>query len=364
MAGRNLRRGRELAQVIPRGGLLGGWVRRTVPIILRREEPGPIGLTPDGILAVATAPTGVVRVFDTSSGLAMCDLPGRFLALVPGSRALVADPDGGVALVELATGRVEVVLTGHTAPVEAAAVSAGAGVGLTRAADGARAWELATGRCLHAKPTPADSRLALTPDGGLALTGAAGEPLTVWKPNGGRVRGRIGGPGDLVALGPDGRVAVTAGNDGTVRLWDLTNGRERVTLSGEPGEVRHLSLIAHGSLALVGLDDGTGTWTVGVWDLQAGVRRHELSTHSGTNPIATPDDGAFAVMNWAGHQVWDLESGRPALALEGHYLGMDSVALSADGRVGLTADTRGHLCVWDLDWDLKIPEAGPALGPT
>ena len=48
-------------------------------------------------------------------------------------------------------------------------------------------------------------------------------------------------------------------------------------------------------------------------------------------------------------KVWDLETGRALLTLEGHTAGVDGVAVTPDGKCAVSASVDKTLKVWDLD---------------
>jgi hypothetical protein len=93
-------------------------------------------------------------------------------------------------------------LTGHTAPLLAAAFSPDGKRIVTASLDGtAKVWDAANGKQL------------------LSLAGHLG---MVWS----------------AGFSPNGRRILTGGSDGTARLWDAANGRELLTLKGHSAEIR------------------------------------------------------------------------------------------------------------------------------
>ena len=48
-------------------------------------------------------------------------------------------------------------------------------------------------------------------------------------------------------------------------------------------------------------------------------------------------------------KVWDVDSGRELRTLQGHSDGVNGVAVSADGRMAVSASYDQTLKVWDLD---------------
>jgi WD40 repeat protein len=81
------------------------------------------------------------------------------------------------------------------------------------------------------------------------------------------------------------------------------------------------------------------------------VELHTLRGHTGeVNAVAVTADGRMAVSasNDRTLKVWDLDSGAELHTLRGHAGGLRSVALTADGRRAVSAAYDYTLKVWDL----------------
>jgi WD40 repeat protein len=100
----------------------------------------------------------------------------------------------------------------------------------------------------------------------------------------------------------------------------------------------------------IGGSDGTAS----LWDAQAGTLLHRLAGHAtGFMPIvavAFVDDGrrlATASATDRDGLLWDVETGRLVVRLRGHGGGIDSIAVSANGRRLATGAEDGKVVVWD-----------------
>lgn len=108
---------------------------------------GPLALTPDGSLLVATGLDGRTSVWRTETAQPFGRLRGRSpRALSPDGRILaLSAPDGVLTLVELATGRAVARLSGHRGEVLALAVGPGGAVTVAASSDATlRVWAAAT----------------------------------------------------------------------------------------------------------------------------------------------------------------------------------------------------------------------------
>src|SRR5450755_1735608 len=81
-----------------------------------------------------------------------------------------------------------------------------------------------------------------------------------------------------VAVTPDGGRAVSASNDRTLKVWDLESGRELQTLSGHAGWVRAVALAPDDPWRAV---SASSDRTIKVWELQSGRELQILSGHAG-----------------------------------------------------------------------------------
>ena len=167
-----------------------------------------------------------------------------------------------------------------------------------------------------------------------------------------------------VALNADGHLAVSASADGMLKVWDVASGRELhahrgYSAKGEP--MYGVAFSADGSLAVsVTLaqeetPDGRDFKfpRLEVWNIETD-ELHELralETHNGTVRcnIALSADGRLAVSASADNtlKVWDVVMGRELRTLARHSDKVMGVALSADGRLAVSASMDKTLKVWD-----------------
>ncbi|MFL5242785.1 MAG: WD40 repeat domain-containing protein [Gemmataceae bacterium] len=207
-------------------------------------------------------------------------------------RGLAFSPDGSllatggekniVEIWDVATGKSQGFLEGHTDWINALAFSPDAKQLATGSHDGTvRLWDLATRKqaasIAATTPTPGNMpplptnhvlALAFTPDGKqIAFGGTDGQVHLANVADGKLAKSLPGHTSSITALvfHPGGKFLISASKDRTVRLWDATSGQALKTLEGHAAWVQGAALLDQGTrLASVSADK-----TVKIWDLTA-----------------------------------------------------------------------------------------------
>jgi len=152
----------------------------------------------------------------------------------------------------------------------------------------------------------------------------------------------------------DGSRILTVSDDNTARVWDAETGRQLVSLRGHMDWIKETIWNADGSRILTASDDGT----VRVWDAETGRQLvsceghkpsiYEAYWHSDETRILVigceqADEGIYCPGDtmW----LWDAETGRQLLFLEGH----ESKVWNADETRFLTVSRDGSVWVWDAE---------------
>jgi len=160
------------------------------------------------------------------------------------------------------------------------------------------------------------------------------------------------------AISPDGRWGLSGGFDNTVRLWELVTGTCLRTLEGHTSHVDSVGFISGGRQGLSSSDDKT----VREWDLATGLclntidgqglPDHSLAISPDGRWALTPGSyGRFAMlMDYDRTLVllWDKARSKVVHELRGHWKEVISVAISPDGRWGLSGGKDHTLRLWDL----------------
>ena len=180
-----------------------------------------LAFTPDGRWLLAGSEHGVVQVWDFDAGLRAEDGSPHQHSInslvTHGTRALIGDTDGGVALWDL-----EVPVLPRVLDVEREAngrpMALGEGVALTAESAGFAVWDATSGAlrrrvsCAGTVPSPAPHSLASLADGRV-LVGFLGEGLALFGPGEGEAQRLTGDTQQIsiLAVSPDERYVVSSG---------------------------------------------------------------------------------------------------------------------------------------------------------
>jgi WD40 repeat protein len=198
---------------------------------------------------------------------------------------------------------------------------------------------------------------AMTPDGQRALS--AGRVLRFWDLETSKVLRELPDDALAVALTPDGKRALAGARDGTVRLWELQSGKCLRTWRWYPRYKAmawtSVAVSRDGNRAL----SASSNTILTLWDLQTGHRLREFKGGgSGVDAVALSPDGRWGLSGGSGVKplkLWDMNTGTCQQVLpEGYDHLIVALAFTPDGRRALAGGLqrsggRGSLKLWDLE---------------
>jgi WD40 repeat protein len=307
-----------------------------------------------------------LRVFQGHEGSvtsAHLSADGRF--------AISGSADMTLRLWEVPSGHCIRVFKGHTERVNAVCLDATGSIALSasgtfKGADNTlRLWDVPSGRCLRRFEghTRGVNAVCLSNDGRIAVSGSDDQTLRFWDTASGqclRVVDAHGGGVQSISLSADGRFVLSGGMyDKAVRLWEMATGR-CIRIFKEP--------FASGNAVFLSTDSRlalSGNWYIPMrmWDIATGSGLHLFKGHTNcVSAVCLSSDNLFALSaSWdTSVRLWDATTGRCLRTFRGYTntgggeksrlrQAVNSVCLSVDGRLALSASSDNTLRLWQLN---------------
>lgn len=198
--------------------------------------------------------------------------------------------------------------------------------------------------------------VAISPDGGQALTASFDYSVALWNMAGGEPRFLYGhdAAANTAAFVPEGR-AISAGDDFTVILWDLASGKALRRFNGHKGKILHVAVSPDGSMAASSGWDG---W-IGLWDLAAQRHKGWMKGHrAGVNATAFSADGRslYSASTDGTIRRWDVESGNLDRVLVKHGFGVNQLVLNEESGWLAYGAVDGAVRAVDLGTDRELAD--------
>jgi len=233
------------------------------------------------------------------------------------------------------------------------AVALGGGTEVHATLDRARSLLALAPRCVRSftGQPPFVTKVYLSVDGRLALSGIDQHKLRLWDVATGRSLVAIDAPGEGPTRSMDGRFELSPGRANTLRLEDLT-------VSG--GGARTIREITWGAAPAANPRGPDGRWQFAqaeqyafeLREADTGALVQTFRGHAGpVNSVTISGDGSW-VLSGSGDRtlrLWEVATGRCLRTLKGHTDPVNSVYLSADGIWALSASTGRRLRLWNLE---------------
>jgi WD40 repeat protein/serine/threonine protein kinase len=272
--------------------------------------------------------------------------------------------DGSVVIRNGVTGRIRLVLTGHTCPLRSLTYSPDgkllASVG-NRATGELKVWDTATGQEIARFPQDiprtdtvafsSDSRRLATCDAPGSETPllriwetATGKEMVSWRPHASGAR--------TVAFSPNGKYLASAGPDRLVKIWDANTYQHVRSLRGHKRQVLAVAFSRDGRRLASAAEDGM----VKTWDPVTGREVLSLAGHTreAVGLAFSPDGRRLASAGDDTVRLWDLGTGEELAIYRGHRAAVSGVAFGPHGQRLVSSGGDGAVKVWDAT---RNPEA-------
>ncbi|MDX1991445.1 MAG: protein kinase [bacterium] len=201
--------------------------------------------------------------------------------------------------------------------------------------------------------TDQTSSVVFSTDGTQALSGSLDRTLRLWDVATGETirvfEGHVGTVLD-VALSPDGRYAASSSgdaflrNDGederdrTIRIWDVASGEQLYAFTPTGGYMRTVTFSPDSHYALSGTWSGATSGYLSLWDLETGEEARRFYGHSDiiTGVAFTPDGSRILSTSWDRTlRVWSVTTGIELNRFDLFDERLLNVAVSTDGQYAL-----------------------------
>jgi cytochrome c len=252
-------------------------------------------------------------------------------------------------------------MRGHGGPVRAIAVTPDGGTAVSGSFDqSAIVWSLeeGTARQLLRFHDGAVNAVAILPDGAF-LTGGEDGRIALWRPGAPapeRVINAHRGPIVALAVWPDATLVASASWDGTARVTPLAGGGARV-LEGHQGNVNGVAFLPNGGVVTAGYDA-----TLRIWPAEPDGAPIIRTLPTALNGVAVAPDGEIVVVGADGAVRMLRADGT-----EGGYVQVSpspaiGLALSPDGRRVAVATIAGAVAVIErATAQVSVNLIGPGL---
>jgi len=289
-----------------------------------------------------------------------------------GKTLVVAGGDAKIRLLDLATGEVRKVLTGHTNMIYRAVFSGNEKLLASSSRDlTARIWDVASGSELHKLGgfRCAVKAVGFSPDGKIVAASGNDGMLKLWDVKTGielkslvhKNSANIDMSTYSFVFSRDGKKIYAGNGDGTISEWDVESGKETRAWQAHPSYAFKL-VLSHDYRLLASLTDSVvKLWDTANWkEVRTLSMPNTADAISRVSAIALSDDGNLIAASHIGLNqkqdaylyvrtiVWEVKTGRQLFTLEGHQFDVDGLLFTRDDRYLLTGSVDQTIKFWDM----------------
>jgi WD40 repeat protein len=193
--------------------------------------------------------------------------------------------------------------------------------------------------------------LAIVPASGYLLSGSADGSMILWDLKTGKdvqIFKATARPITAIAVAIDNITAVSALKDGSLMLWDLTSAQVIRSFADLGADIEAVAITPDGS-QIIYTTSAAQNHGIRMIDSQTGRRLNEKDIGCAPGDmVLSPDLSYVFTTCTAGVMLIDLKSWNISAIFQEASMIMNAVAISPDGRLGLTGQREGNLRVWNL----------------
>ena len=326
---------------------------------------------PNGTVVVTASNDKSARIWDVATGRMLRTLAGHAAAVntavfsPDGKSVLTASNDGTAMIWDAASGERVAVLKGHQNWVTSAVFSPDGTKVLTASIDHtARIWDASTGGALDVLQGHNERLFTafFSPDGKQVITSSADKTARIWNTrSAARNSFDLAGSNWAASFSRDGERILTASADKRVRVWDAHTGVSVQVLKpkfrrGEENDIDYVAFSPDGT-RIVGVAWGAAF----LWEASKGIQLRTLGGYvpSSGSPITSaafsPDSKRILIISRDPNPVvWDADTGKEVMELEGHDDTVNGGVFSPDGKFILTASDDGTARLWNSDTGAQL----------